>query len=185
MNSSDRIAVFFGGCVTASPHEEHLAQDIGVLLAEYGYTLRHGGYNGLMEHAAKGASEHGAPVVAVSLQNMPWGAFNPHVTDTILLPTMGERMHSFLDTADVIVAMAGGIGTLHELTAALWYASNIRPVPVVIAGATARRLLGFLRAERWLYESPTRPLAFLHHIDRATDLIPHIAPDHGAHRSAS
>jgi uncharacterized protein (TIGR00725 family) len=181
---SDRTAVFFGGCVPASPHEEHLAQDIGVLLAEYGYTLRHGGYNGLMEHAAKGASAHGAAVVAVSIRDMPWGGFNPHVTDTILLPTMGDRMHTFLDTADVVVAMGGGIGTLHELTAALWYAGNIRPVPVVIAGATARRLLSFLRSERWVYESPTRPLAFLHQIERATDLIPHLAA-RAADQSAS
>ncbi|WP_204300241.1 LOG family protein [Actinoplanes campanulatus] len=185
MRAPGGTAVFFGGCVPASPREEHLAHDIGVLLAEYGFTLWHGGYNGLMEHAAKGAAEHGAPVVAVSVQNMPWGTFNPHVTDTILLPTMGARMHTFLDAADVVVAMGGGIGTLHELTAALWYAGNIRPVPVVIAGATASRLIAFLRKERWVYESPTRPLSFLHRIDRATDLIPHITAAHDSHRSNS
>jgi uncharacterized protein (TIGR00725 family) len=185
VNTAGTVAVFFGGCVPASPQEEHLAQDIGVLLAEYGYTLRHGGYNGLMEHAAKGASEHGAPVVAVSIQNMPWGGFNPHVTDTILLPTMGERMHAFLDTANVVVAMGGGIGTLHELTAALWYAGNIRPLPIVIAGATASRLISFLRAERWVYESPTRPLTFLHQIGRATDLIPYLTATGDEHRSDS
>ena len=176
MNAS-RTAVFFGGCVPAATDEEHLAYDIGVLLAANGFTLRHGGYNGLMEHAAKGAAEHGAPVVAVSIQQMPWGAFNPHVTDTILLPSMGERMHTFLDSADIIVAMAGGVGTLHELTAALWYAGNIREVPVVIAGATAQRLMAFLRADRWIYTSPARPLGFLHEISDAADLVPLMSPD--------
>ncbi len=183
--NAGRSAVFFGGCVPVSPDEEHLAHDIGVLLAEHGFTLRHGGYNGLMEHAAKGAAEHGAPVVAISIQDMPWGAFNPHVTDTILLPSMGERMHTFLDCADVIVAMAGGVGTLHELTAALWYASNIREVPVVIAGATAQRLTAFLHAERWIYASPTRPLGFLHEIDNAADLLPLITATSGPDRGAS
>jgi uncharacterized protein (TIGR00725 family) len=180
-----RVAVFFGGVVPASTDEEHLAHDIGVLLAEHGFTLWHGGYNGLMEHAAKGAAEHGAPVVAVSLQGMPWGAFNPHVTDTILLPSMGERMHTFLDTVDIVVAMAGGVGTLHELTAALWYAGNIRQVPIVIAGATARRLLTFLRDERWIYASPTRPLGFLHEVDHAADLLPLISAGTNPGRDAS
>ncbi len=185
MSPAGRTAVFFGGCATVSLDEEHLAHDIGVLLAANGFTLRHGGYNGLMEHAAKGAAEHGAPVVAVSLHGMAWGGFNPHVTDTMLLPTMGERMHTFLDTADIIIAMAGGVGTLHELTAALWYAGNIRPVPVVVAGATAQRLTAFLRAERWIYPSPTRPLGFLHEISEAADIVPLLASGTGADRGTS
>ncbi|MET8283556.1 LOG family protein [Micromonospora sp. NPDC005174] len=165
-------AVFFGGCVPASRQEERLAYDIGATLAGQGLTLLHGGYNGLMEHAAHGAVESGGSVVAVTLAGTAWGAFNPHVTTVTHQPTMGARMHTYLDHASVIVSMAGGVGTLHELTAALWYAGNIRPVPVVVAGPTARRLLAFLRDERWVYSSPTRPLDFLHEVDSAADLIP-------------
>ncbi|MEV6631916.1 LOG family protein [Actinoplanes sp. NPDC051470] len=185
MITAGRTAVFFGGCVPASPDEEHLAHNIGALLAEHGFAMWHGGYNGLMEHAAKGAAKHDAPVVAVSIRDMPWGAFNPHVTDTILVTGMGERIHTFLDPADIVIAMAGGVGTLHELTAALWYAGNIRQVPVVIAGATARRLLAFLRAERWLYASPTRPLDFLHEIGDAAGLLPLITARTASDRSTS
>lgn len=162
-------ATFFGGVVPASEHEEQLAYGIGAALGKAGLVLRHGGYNGLMEEAARGAATAGGQVVAVTLTNVDWGEFNPHITDAVRLSTMGERLHRFLDDTDLVVAMGGGVGTLHELTAALWYSGNIRPVPVWLAGDTALRLLTFLKVERWLFESPTRPLGFLREIpDLAT-----------------
>lgn len=112
-------ATFFGGVVPASEQEERFAYGIGVALGGAGLVLRHGGYNGLMEEAARGAATAGGQVVAVTLTNVDWGEFNPHITEAVRLPTMGERLHRFLDDADLVVAMGGGVGTLHELTAAL------------------------------------------------------------------
>ncbi|MFE5074960.1 hypothetical protein [Streptomyces halstedii] len=74
---------------------------------------------------------------------------------------MGERLHAYLDDVGLVVVMGGGVGTLHEVTAALYYATTIRPVPVRLLGPAAIRLGTFLRAERWLVEGPTRPLGFL------------------------
>lgn len=163
------MATFFGGVVPASAREEELSYGIGLALGGAGLVLQHGGYNGLMEQAARGAATVGGQVVAVTLTDVDWGEFNPYVTDAIRLPTMGDRLHRFLDNTDLVVAMGGGVGTLHELTAALWYAGNIRAVPVWLAGETALRLSSFLKTERWLFESPTRPLGFLREIpDLAT-----------------
>ncbi len=157
------IATFIGGCVAASPDEEDLAYRAGQQLGLLGFRLHHGGYNGLMEQAAKGASSVGARVVAVTLRDKPeWGGFNPYVTETIYSPDMGTRLRHLIERADVIVAMGGGVGSLHEVTAALWYAGNVRRVPVVVLGRTVGRLQDFLLHDRWLYESPTRPLDFLH-----------------------
>lgn len=161
-------ATFLGGVVPASEQEEQFAYGIGVALGAAGLVLQHGGYNGLMEQAARGAATQYATVVAVSLTDVDWGEFNPYVTDAVRLSTMGERLHRFLDNTDLVVAMGGGIGTLHELTAALWYAGNVRAVPVWLTGETARRLLAFLRAERWVFESATRPLGFLREIPDLT-----------------
>ncbi len=161
-------ATFFGGVVPASGQEEQLAYGIGVALGQAGGVLQHGGYNGLMEQAARGVAVEGGQVVAVTLANIDWGEFNPYVTDAVRLSTMGERLHWFLDAANLVVAMGGGVGTLHELTAALWYASNIRPVPVWLTGRTAQRLAAFLKTERWVFESPTRPLGFLREIPDLT-----------------
>ncbi|WP_260867689.1 LOG family protein [Streptomyces sp. SAJ15] len=47
---------------------------------------------------------------------------------------MGARLHAYLDDANLVVAMGGGVGTLHELTAALYYATTIRPLPVRLLG---------------------------------------------------
>lgn len=158
-----RTAVFFGGVVPASPEEERLAEEVGMALASAGFTLMHGGYNGLMEAAARGAAAKGGEVTAVTLadKHAEWGNFNAHVTGEVHLPDIGARLNHYLQAADLVVAMGGGIGTLHELTAACYYAGTIRPVPVWITGPTALGLLSFLRRERWLFETPTRPLDFL------------------------
>ncbi|MFC9395020.1 LOG family protein [Streptomyces sp. NPDC057027] len=162
-------AVFFGGVRPASSEEEKLAEEIGQALAQAGYQLLHGGYNGLMEAAARGASSEGALVTAVTLidKHDEWGAFNPHTTTSVHLPDLGARLNHYLDHADLVVAMGGGIGTLHELTAAVYYATTIRPVPVFLVGPAALRLLAFLCEEKWLYETPTRPLGFLHTAESA------------------
>ncbi|PPJ13723.1 LOG family protein [Nocardia cyriacigeorgica] len=177
-------ASFFGGVVPATDHDRELARDIGQTIGEAGMVLQHGGYNGLMEDAASGAASAGGPVVAVTLASVSWGEFNPHVSRAIRLSTMGDRLHRFLDGADLVIAMGGGVGTLHELTAALWYAGNIRSVPVCLAGPTALRLATFLRAEHWLFETPTRPLGFLHEIpdlaafrEKLPQLVQSVVPD--------
>ncbi|MEV6425051.1 LOG family protein [Streptomyces sp. NPDC051662] len=153
-------AVLFAG-VVARTGETDLALAAGDALGAAGYGLRHGGYNGLMEAAARGAARHGVPVTAVTLADQEWGPFNPYVTDVEYAPTMGDRLHAYLDDADLVLVMGGGVGTLHEVTAALYYATTIRPVPVRLLGPAARRLGAFLRAEQWLVEGPTRPLGFL------------------------
>jgi len=164
-----RTAVFFGGVVPASPDEERLAEEVGIALAAQGFTLLHGGYNGLMEAAARGAAAKGGKVCAVTLAGKAeWGPFNSYVTEAVHLKSPGERLDHYLDAADLVVAMGGGVGTLHELTAAIYYAGNIRRIPVWLVGLPALRLLTFLRKEKWLFESPTRPLGFLAPIASAT-----------------
>lgn len=168
-NVTRPTVTFFGGVVPTSEEEEKFAYGIGVALGAAGLVLQHGGYNGLMEQAARGAAAAGGQVIAVTLTDVEWGKFNPYVTDVVRLSTMGERLHRFLDGTDLVVAMGGGVGTLHEFTAALWYSGNIRPVPLWLAGETALRLSAFLKAQRWVFESPTRPLGFLREIpDLAT-----------------
>ena len=172
MNSTgtDLTVALFAGVVPPDG-EEPLAEEAGAVLARAGYGLRHGGYNGLMEAAARGAARHGVPVTAITLADRPdWGAFNPYVTTTVYAPTVGARLHAYLDDADLVVAMGGGVGTLHELSAALYYATTIRSVPVRLLGPAACRLSAFLRAEKWLIELPTRPLDFLRELPDAEAL---------------
>jgi predicted Rossmann-fold nucleotide-binding protein len=115
-----------------------------------------------MEAAARGAAAAGTVITAVTLaEKEAWGPFNPHVNAAIYAPTMGARLHAYLDDADLVVAMGGGVGTLHELAAAIYYVGNIRPIPVRLIGPAAGRLHDLLVQDRWLIETPTRPLGFL------------------------
>ncbi|MFS0695692.1 LOG family protein [Streptomyces nitrosporeus] len=180
LHLAGRTAVFFGGVRAASGDEEKLAEEIGRALAQAGYGLLHGGYNGLMEAAARGAASEGAQVTAVTLADKhdEWGAFNPYATASVHLPDLGARLNHYLDHADLVVAMGGGIGTLHELTAAAYYATTIRLVPILLTGPTALRLLTFLREEKWLYETPTRPLGFLRTAETADAFHDHLTTLH-------
>ncbi len=132
-------------------------------LAGAGFELLHGGYNGLVEAAARGAASKGGTITAVTLadKHAEWGPFNSHVTGEVHVPDIGARLNHYLDAADLVVAMGGGVGTLHELTAALYYAGTVRPVPVWITGPTALGLLSFLKREKWLFETPTRSLGLI------------------------
>ncbi|WP_049572498.1 LOG family protein [Streptomyces sp. SBT349] len=176
--TTERKAVFFGGVIPASPGEERMAEEIGALLAGRGFTLLHGGYNGLMEAAARGAAANGGRVVAVTLgqdKHAEWGEFNPHITDAVHLPDLGSRLNHYLDDAELIVAMGGGVGVLHELAAALYMGTALRPVPVFVAGEKAPRLLAFLKREKWLAETPTRSPAFIHPVDSTQALATELA----------
>ncbi|RBM05771.1 LOG family protein [Streptomyces sp. PT12] len=170
--TAERTAVFFGGVIADSPGEERMAEEIGALLAGRGFTLLHGGYNGLMEAAARGAAAKGGRVIAVTLadKHAEWGEFNPHITDAVHLPDPGSRLNHYLGEAELIVAMGGGVGVLHELAAALFTGTALRPVPVFAAGGKALRLLAFLKREKWLVETPTRSLAFIHPVDSTAAL---------------
>lgn len=165
-----RTAALFCG-VIPRPTELALAEAVGDVLGAAGYTLRNGGYNGLMEAASRGASRHDVPITAVTLAGREdWGDFNPHTTDAVFAPTMGARLHAYLDDADIAIVMGGGIGTLHEATAAMYYATTVRTLPVRMVGPTACNLNAFLRAEKWLVETPTRPLGFLRELLDPADL---------------
>ena len=169
-HATDLTVAMFAGVVPPDG-EEPLAEAAGAALAHAGYALKHGGYNGLMEAAARGAARHQVPVTAITLADRPdWGALNPFVTTTVYAPTMGARLYAYLDDADLVVAMGGGVGTLHELTAALYYATTIRSLPVRLLGPAACRLSAFLREEGWLTEMPTRPLGFLAELSDAEAL---------------
>jgi uncharacterized protein (TIGR00725 family) len=174
-----RTAALFAGVMPRTPEELVLAEAVGEVLGRAGYTVLHGGYNGLMEAAARGASRHGVRVTAVTLAGRPdWGEFNPYVKEpAVLAESLGRRLDEYLNDADLIVGIGGGIGTFHEIAAALYYATAIRTVPVRLVGPAACRLDGFMRAEGWLKETPTRPVGFLRALPDAEALGADLAGD--------
>jgi uncharacterized protein (TIGR00725 family) len=77
-----------------------------------------GGLGGVMEGAARGCMEAGGVTVGI-LPGLERAAANPYIK--IALPTgLGEgRNHLVVRASDVLIAIAGGYGTLSEIALAL------------------------------------------------------------------
>ena len=97
-----------------SPEECRTAADVGRLLAEAGAVVVCGGGAGVMEAAARGASEAGGTVVGL-LATEEHDDANAHCT--VVVPTgLGEARNVLVvRAADAVIAVGGGWGTLSEI----------------------------------------------------------------------
>ncbi len=106
----------------------------GQVLAEEGFGLACGGYQGGMEALAKGVKSRGGLVVGVTAP----GLFperkgpNPYVDLELPASSLPERVGRLLDLGAAYLALPGGVGTLAELLLAwnLRYLGRGRPLGV-------------------------------------------------------
>jgi uncharacterized protein (TIGR00730 family) len=110
------------------------AERLGRALASEGWTVVTGGYGGLMGATSSGAAAAGGHTVGLPMSD--WRHLTPHESNAELRWSVdyAERLR-FLMTADVVVALPGGIGTLSE-AAIVWAAAQTEP------GATQLVLVG-------------------------------------------
>jgi uncharacterized protein (TIGR00725 family) len=113
----------------ASTVEQAMAERVGAGLAEAGAVLVCGGLGGVMQAACKGAAERGGRTVGL-LPGRERAAGNPYLS--ITLPTgLGELRNGLVvGTADAVIAVGGGWGTLSEMGLAM---KAGKPV-IVLAG---------------------------------------------------
>jgi uncharacterized protein (TIGR00725 family) len=102
------------GAGACDDHIAQLAEEVGAGLARAGFTLVTGGAFGVMEAASRGAREAGGTVVGLlpgtdRSQGNEW-------TDVALPTGLGHgRNLAVVTSADVVVAVGGGWGTLSEI----------------------------------------------------------------------
>lgn len=100
---------------------EAAATRLGYLLALAGIDVVYGGGGiGLMGKLADSVLENGGRITGVIpsfMQDEGWG--HPMVKEMIVTRDMGERKKKMFDSAEAVIALPGGIGTLEELTEAL------------------------------------------------------------------
>jgi uncharacterized protein (TIGR00730 family) len=126
-------------------------------IAEAGHTLVWGGTDlGLMKVCADAAASRGGRLVGVSMEPLRPLA-RPDADEMIIAPGLAERKALYLQRSDILVALAGGIGTLDEVTEMLMLkqlGTHERPVVVIntdgLYDGLAQQLrtmgtLGFLR----------------------------------------
>ncbi len=115
---SDSVYVAVVGAGEASPAVEADAEAVGRLLAERGAVVVCGGLGGVMAAACRGAKAAGG----VTLGILPGGDRTEanHWVDVAVATGMGEARNAVVvRTADAVVAVAGGYGTLSEIALAL------------------------------------------------------------------
>jgi len=106
------------GAGTCSDAVYGLAREVGYEIGKRGWILICGGLGGVMEGAARGCHEAGGATVGI-LPGPDREDANPYVT--IALPTgFGEARNVLVVRAsEVLIAVAGGYGTLSEIGLAL------------------------------------------------------------------
>jgi uncharacterized protein (TIGR00725 family) len=114
-----QIAVSGGG---DDPPAEALAdaEEVGRLLAEAGATVVCGGLGGVMEAAARGASEAGGTVIGI-VPSDDASTANPYCTHVIASGVGYGRNLAVVASGDAVIAIAGEWGTLSEIA----FARNI------------------------------------------------------------
>jgi uncharacterized protein (TIGR00725 family) len=109
-----QIAVIGKGECT--PEEYEAARRAGALLAGEHAILCCGGRGGVMEAACRGAREAGGTTVGILPDT---GTGNPYL-DVVIRTGMGYGRNVVLvQSADAVVAIGGGYGTLSEIAVAL------------------------------------------------------------------
>lgn len=111
-----RIGVVGAGQASAAGLQQ--AYRVGKLIAEQRAILVCGGLGGVMEAAAKGCYEAGGEVVGI-LPGSAADAANPYVTIPIVSNVGHARNVIIAHTAEVLIAIEGGYGTLSEMAIGL------------------------------------------------------------------
>ncbi len=106
------------GDSSCSPEQAKLAETVGEQLAERGATVICGGLSGVMEAVCRGAKSRGGLTVGILPGESPDMA-NPWV-DIPVVTAMGEaRNVAVVKSAQAVIAIGGGYGTLSEIAYAL------------------------------------------------------------------
>ncbi|MDQ6772180.1 MAG: TIGR00725 family protein [Candidatus Dormibacteraeota bacterium] len=102
------------GASEPTPVQVELAREVGRRLGEAGAVVLCGGRGGVMEAASQGAAESGATVVGI-LPGSERSTGNPYLT-LALATGLGHARNSVLVcSADAVVAIGRGWGTLSEI----------------------------------------------------------------------
>lgn len=119
INQIKNICVF----ASSSNHLEEIfykdARELGLLIGKSGYGIVYGGSKlGMMYACAGAVKEAGGKIIGIMperLANM--GCSNPEDCDEFILTTgMRERKAMLDEKSDAVIAIAGGYGTLEELS---------------------------------------------------------------------
>ena len=148
-NNKNRKIITVFGTSKAQPGDSvfELAETVGRLLAENGFTIANGGYGGTTLAAAKGAAEIGGKVIGVTCRAFKRGKANEFVTEEVKTDGLSERLAKLIELGNAYLVLPGGTGTLLEL-ADVWEHKNKgfsnADKPIILVGAFWQPLVAMM-----------------------------------------
>ena len=121
--SEKTITIFGTGRAKPADSAYQLAAETGRLLAEAGYTIANGGYDGTMIAAAEAANKAGGQVIGVTCSAFGSSGANEYTTKQIVTDSLDERLDKLIQLGSAYIVLPGGTGTLLEL-AKIWELKN-------------------------------------------------------------
>ena len=118
MDPSVRRHVSVVGSGTATGELYDAAREVGRLAAERGWIVVCGGLSGVMEAAARGATEAGGVAIGV-LPDEDRARANPYLSYAVATGTGHARNLAVVCTGDAVISIGGEYGTLSEIGLAL------------------------------------------------------------------
>ena len=145
MGRRKQVLLIGSGKDHCSEDAYHAAYEIGTEIARKGAVLLTGGLGGVMEAASQGAKDAGGFVVGIIPQDEK-SAANTYC-DVVIATGLGYA-RDFLTaySADVIIVVEGGVGSMIEAAAA--YQKKIPIVALKGSGGTADKIAGAYLDER-------------------------------------
>lgn len=129
---SQVIAVFGSARLAPGDVVNQASYDVGYALAQAGYTVMTGGYDGVMGKTSHGASDAGGQVIGVTVPHIQLvfeQVVNAWVTQEIPMQTYHERLLYLARNAQGYVVMPGGVGTAQELIE-VWQLLRLHTIPL-------------------------------------------------------
>lgn len=117
-NNIKRVCVFASSSNFLDEKYYGDAKELGKLLGQNNYDIVYGGSNlGLMWACASQVKEHGGKITGImpeKLHNL--GVFTEGCDEFIITAEMRERKAKIDEISEAVIALAGGFGTLEELS---------------------------------------------------------------------
>lgn len=115
-----KYASLFGGSGDNKKSKEYLETiKIGELLASNGFTIKNGGYGGMMEAVSFGATQVGGQSIGITCKEVGSPEGNQYLSETIVTDRLYDRLYDrlplLIEETSLFIVQKGGIGTLSEV----------------------------------------------------------------------
>jgi len=166
------ITVFGSSLPKPGEQEYEDAYSIGKRLAQNGFNVCTGGFQGIMDAVSKGAAEEGKEAIGITVDVFN-AVSSKYLTHEVKCNTLFERLDNLTTYGDGFIILPGGTGTLLEISL-VWEMFNkdiIDERPVACLGEMWNRIVAPME-ERLHYEK--RKTNIVKCFNNVTDVVDYI-----------